>query len=126
MFCCPVKRASRPPEKKNVTCGYFSVSAIRICFYPRPLGPHPSSLVLIVEDHVTFWEFFIVFRHRQVVQIICACSPRGNHAAQPRDFKYTSVRKLKQMTTSPFDVSIGARSIRHDDWVMNSSVTPAA
>jgi hypothetical protein len=28
----PLNGASLPPLKKKVTCGYFSVSAIRICF----------------------------------------------------------------------------------------------
>ena len=30
----PSNSASRPPEKKNDTCGYFSVSAIRTCVIP--------------------------------------------------------------------------------------------
>ena len=34
MRCSPSNSFSLPPEKKNVTCGYFSVSAILICFFP--------------------------------------------------------------------------------------------
>src|ERR1035437_1933933 len=35
---------SRPPEKKKVTCGYFSVSEIRICFLPASLSTSPSVI----------------------------------------------------------------------------------
>ena len=38
----PGKGASRPPLKKNVTCGYFSVSAVRSCASPASLMTSPT------------------------------------------------------------------------------------
>ena len=128
------KRASRPPEKKNVTCGYFSVSAMRICFLPAPSRTSPMVIgkVGVVEDDVDVLELFIVFRHRQVVQIHFV------HILLVR--KITLCQSLRNFATT-----IGAEVEADDDvalldvayrgkpaasviiigW-MNSSVTPAA
>ena len=38
----PGNAASCPPEKKNVTCGYFSVSAMRNCVFPAFETTSPS------------------------------------------------------------------------------------
>src|SRR3546814_5848157 len=40
----PLNSFSRPPEKIKVTCGYFSVSAIRICFLPACSSTSPSVI----------------------------------------------------------------------------------
>ena len=42
----PAKGCSRPPLKKNVTCGYFSVSAARNCVSPAFDTTSPKELVM--------------------------------------------------------------------------------
>ncbi len=42
MRASPGPGSSRPPLKKNVTCGYFSVSAARSCVRPARETTSPS------------------------------------------------------------------------------------
>ena len=49
----PSNGCSRPPEKKNVTCGYFSVSAIRICFLPAFANTSPNVLFRLSLSKIT-------------------------------------------------------------------------
>ena len=44
---------SVPPEKKKVTCGYFSVSAIRICFNPAFSTTSPIVLITFSFSKIT-------------------------------------------------------------------------
>src|SRR5690606_41303764 len=50
----PSKVTSLPPEKKEVTCGYFSVSAIRICFLLWFSNTSPNVLVRFSLSYTTF------------------------------------------------------------------------
>ena len=121
--------SSTPPLKKNVTCAYFSVSAIRACF--KPFFARNSPNVFVISSFTNATCLFSIVTSYSVKQtnVVFTLSPLSNpvNSSSQRVLVISlalSGRKLKKITESfSLIVASGAPSFTMTVGSTNSSVT---
>jgi len=131
MRISPTLGSSLPPLRKNVTCAYFSVSAIWI--WRSPASAKTSANVQHGIPFVKATEASIVgsysVRHTNRVSGLLALSnpEKPSSVKALVSCRALSGRKLKKMTASPSWIVARGRSPSHTTTgTTNSSVTPSA